>query len=118
MRITVRWSVRALVAAAVVTVAGCERSDRRLEDLNVGISKDSASTVMGGVAPKRTDPYLYQGQFIETLFYPRLGKTDPEDLEDRKMSPLVIVNGKLVGWGWPFWDSVATANGIPVAQPK
>ncbi len=118
MRITVRWSVRALVAVAVVTMIGCERGDRRLKDLTVGISKDSASAVMGGVAPKRTDPYLYQGQYIETMFYPRIGKTDPEDLEDRKMSPLVVVNGKLAGWGWNFWDSVASANGIPVAKPK
>ncbi|MBX3148204.1 MAG: hypothetical protein KF785_15685 [Gemmatimonadales bacterium] len=118
MRITARGSVRALVVAAVVLIVGCERGDRRLNSLTVGISKDSASAVMGGVAPKRTDPYLYQGQYIETMFYPRLGKTNPEDLEDRRMSPLVVINGTLVGWGWNFWDSVASANGIPVAKPK
>jgi hypothetical protein len=31
------------------------------------------------------------------------------------MSPLVTVDGKLVGWGWEALDSVAAATKIPVA---
>ena len=110
---SLRW---ALATAGMIVLAGCERSDPRLKDLSAGISKDSVLVVMEE-PPKRTDPYLYKGQYIEAMFYPRKGKTDPKSVADRKMSPVVVINGKLTGWGWAYWDSAAAANNIPVA-PK
>jgi hypothetical protein len=73
---------------------------------------------MEGDQPKRTDPYLIDGLYIESMFYPKRGKTDSLSLTDRKMTPVVVINGKLAGWGWPFWDSVAGSKNIPVAPAK
>jgi len=117
MRITMWRAIRPLGLVGLLGFAACERADARLENLTAGISKDSAVAVMGA-QPKRIDPYLNNGQYIEAMYFPRAGKTDSASLTDRKMSPVVVINQKLAGWGWPFWDSVAAANSIPVAARK
>jgi hypothetical protein len=48
------------------------------------------------------------------MYYRKPGQGD--SVPDRKLSPVVVVDGKLVGWGWKTWDSVAEANHIPVAE--
>jgi len=106
-----------IVACGVVGVLSCERSDTRLESLTAGISKDSVTTIMGE-APKRVDPYLIAGQYIEAMYYPRAGKSDAESVKDRNMSPVVVINGKLAGWGWDFWDSTAGTHKIRVAAKQ
>ena len=30
-------------------------------------------------------------------------------------TPIVIVDGKVLGWGWTYYDSLAAANNIPLA---
>lgn len=105
-----------LVVLAFVTIAGCERADPRLDGLTVGIGKDSAVSVMEG-PPTVIEPYLINGQYIEGMYYARPGEADSASKAPRRMTPVVAVNGKLTGWGWDHWDSVAAANRIPVA-PK
>jgi hypothetical protein len=107
----------AALGLGLLSVMGCERGDARLERLTVGMAKDSVTAAMGG-APKRLDPYLYKGQYIEALYYPKPGKTDSLSLTDRKMAPVVLIDGKLKGWGWVYWDSVAAANNIQVAAKE
>ncbi len=102
---------------ALLVLSACERADPRLEHLTVGIGKDSVIAVMKGEQPKRVDPYLNNGQYLEALLYPRQGKTDSVGGADRNMIPVVVINGKLAGWGWAYWDSAAAANHISVA-PK
>ena len=111
-RLVIAWAV--LVG---VIVGACERDDSRLKNLTVGITKDSAALAMGG-DPNRTDPYLINGQYIQTMYYMRTGKTDSASRTLRRMAPVVSINGKIAGWGWPFWDSVASANRIPVPEKK
>ncbi|MBM4187574.1 MAG: hypothetical protein FJ206_09705 [Gemmatimonadetes bacterium] len=108
--------MRAVAVLAVLGALGCERADPRLEGLTIGIGKDSALAVMQA-APNKLEPYLINGLYIEGMFYARPGKTDSASLAPRKMTPVVAVNGKVTGWGWDHWDSVAAANRIPVA-PK
>ncbi|MFN0180810.1 MAG: hypothetical protein ACKVZ0_18565 [Gemmatimonadales bacterium] len=107
---------RGLLWIGLAAVVGCERGDPRINDLTVGIPKDSAVAVMGG-APTVIEPYLINGLYIEAMFYARPGKTDSASKAPRKMTPVVAINGKLAGWGWVYWDSLAPANQIPVA-PK
>lgn len=102
---------------SLLALSACERGDPRIEHLSVGIGKDSVTIVMEGEAPKRVDPYLNNGQYIEAMLYPRKGKTDSASGLDRNMTPVVVINGKLAGWGWNYWDSAAGANHILVA-PK
>ena len=101
------------VLALAAALAACASGDARLEQLSAGISKDSALKVMGATPPVRTDPFLTDGKFIEVMYFAPAGSTD--SLPDREMSPLVTVDGKLVGWGWESLDSVAAATKIPVA---
>ncbi len=115
MRITKTAGLAALVAQ--LALSACERADPRFEKLAVGMAKDSVLVVMGGEKPQRVDPYLYNGQYVEAMLYPKLGKSDSASLLDRNMTPVVVINGKLVGWGWSYWDSTAGANSIQVA-PK
>ena len=102
------------VVLAMGALAACSSGgDARFEQLTVGITKDSALKVMGVQAPTRTDPFLTDGKFFEVMYFAPAGTTD--SLPDREMSPLVAVDGKLVGWGWETLDSVAAATRIPVA---
>jgi len=99
----------------LAALAACGPKDKRLAQLSVGISKDSALKVMGVAAPTRIDPFLTDGKFIELLYFAAPGVVD--SVPDREMTPLVAVNGLLIGWGWETVDSVAGATRIPVA-PK
>ena len=99
-----------------VVGGGCKRSDPRLEKLTTGISRDSVLTVMGVEKPERVDPYLMGGHYIEALYYARPG-VDSGKTPERELSPVVVIDGKLVAWGWDRWDSIAAANRIMVA-PK
>jgi hypothetical protein len=101
--------------AAAGLLAGCGSGDARFEKLAVGITKDSAMSVMGVQRPQRTDAFLIEGKFIEVMYYNPEGTAD--SIADRKMSPIVVVNGTLNGWGWKSLDSVAEATKIKVA-PK
>jgi len=102
------------VASALLALAGCARSDPRLEKLSEGIALDSVLRVMEADSATRTDAFLMNGRMINALYFARPGATDSADRTDRKMSPVVLVDGKVVGWGWEKWDSIAAANAITV----
>jgi hypothetical protein len=108
-----RWRAVLVVGLAMVLTA-CERPDARLEQLTVGISKDSVLRIMGGT-PERIDPVLVKGQYIEPMYFAKPGASDPDSRLDRNMSPVVLIQGTLAGWGWNYWDSVATQYKIQVA---
>lgn len=114
----VRWRGAAGSLVLLVAIAACgPKEDPRLKDLSTGISKDSAIIVMGGERPSRIDPYLVSGNYVESMLFIRPG-TEPvgvDTLPDRKRTPVVVINGAVAGWGWAFWDSVATAHNIPLS---
>ena len=102
-------------ALFVAALVACGRSDQRLERLSVGIPKDSMLQVMGVEKPRRVDPYLVNGHYIEALYFAKLG-ADSGSIPDREMAPVVVIDGVLAAWGWKSWDSIAAANKIPVAK--
>lgn len=125
-RRTMRLASGLAVAGAVVVTAAC--SDARLEKLSTGISRDSALAVINEGASGdslarvyRQESYLLpntQGNVLLTnvLIYDKKGRkegTEP-DAPASSMTPIVIIDGKVTGWGWTYYDSVATANKIPV----
>ena len=101
---------------SLAALAACASGDARVKQLTVGISKDSALKVMGVAQPTRTDPYLTDGKTIELMYFAPAGSTD--SVPDREMTPLVAVNGLLIGWGWETLDSVSTSTKIQVAPPE
>jgi len=66
----------------------------------------------------KRDMYLMGGKHYEVMFFtPNNEKQGKDSVPLKKLTPLVFVENKLIGRGWPFWDSVATANKIPI-QPR
>ena len=106
--------IRTVAAVTALTLlAAC--GDARLDKLALGISTDSASKVIGD-APHRTNAYLTGGKQWAVQFYAR-SSADPKDsIPWRKMSPVVFIEGKAVGWGWSWWDGASKKQGI--AMPK
>ena len=115
-----RRSPISLVPVAAALIAACGGgTDPRTENLAVGMSKDSAVIVMGGERPSRTDSYLTGGKYIESMLFIRPG-SEPEGVDtltDRERTPVIVIDGTVAGWGWKYWDSVASGNRIQV-PPK
>ena len=111
------------VLAAVIGLVACE--DKRVKELNTGITRDSAVSVLaqeirGGGSDSfpnvyTRERYLTGGKNYEVLFFtPNNEKFGKDSVPWNKLTPLVFVENKLVGKGWAQWDSISKANKIPV----
>ena len=122
-----RFIPRAVMGATIaLTVAGC--SDSRLEKLSTGISRDSALAIINEGTTGDSLARVYnetsyllpnkKGNVLLTnvLFYDRRGRKQSDDpnLSPDATTPIVISDGKVIGWGWTYYDSLAKANNIPV----
>ena len=103
-----------LVLCGALALAGCS-SDKRFDKLTVGISKDSTISAIGVEKPVRTDPYFVGGHYIEAMYYAKPGAS-ADSTRDRKLTPVIVVDGTLAAWGWKKWDSIAGANKIVVKK--
>src|SRR4051812_25727195 len=116
------WTVAALSAATLI--AACE--DKRVKQLDTGITRDSAMSVISHDLPANAGPdsfpnvydrrrYLMGGKNYEVLLFTANNEKKGKDTVPlKKLTPLVFVENKLIGRGWDFWDSVAKANKIPI----
>lgn len=123
----VRASASLGAAALLVTLVAC--GDARLKGLSAGISSDSTLKVMGTSVTGADSfsnvheraKYFSKGQSLDVFFYTRGGdEAAGTDVPDDKLTPIVIQDGKLAGWGWRFWDSVRTSHQIqrrPSSKP-
>jgi hypothetical protein len=101
----------ALVAGVALLVVAC--GDSRLDKLSLGLGHDSVATVMGVPAHRETN-YLSAGRTWDVQFYDRDHAAPGDSVAWRKMSPVVFINGKTVGWGWKWWDATAAKRHLPV----
>ena len=104
----------ALALATTITLVGC--ADARLDKLALGISRDSASKLIGE-APHRTISMLTAGKLWDVQFYARTAVTDADSVPWRKMSPVVFIDHKTVGWGWSWWGDAAAKQNIGMPKP-
>jgi hypothetical protein len=123
-----RMGVGALLVVGAVLATGCE--DKRVTPLDTGIRRDSALSVMGkdvssGAPDSLPNIYLHEryliaGQHYETMYFTPDDKkhnlSDTSAVNWKKLTPVVFREGKLIGRGWPYWDSVSTANKIPLKK--
>lgn len=113
----IRSALNAAPALGLLFLSACgDKADDRLEKLSAGISKDSVLVIMEVDKPQRVDPFLVNGQYIEAMYFPRIGAADSASVADRNMSPVIVIDGKLVAWGWNQWDSIAAEKKIPVVK--
>lgn len=113
-----------LPAILLALLAGC--GDANIEKLTVGIRRDSVLKILGqGSTATDTTPnvyreerYLQNGHMITMLLYTKTGKEEGVDtIPDRELTPVVLLDDALTGWGWTHHDSVARANNI-VIKPR
>ena len=113
----------ALIATATTLVACGE--DKRVKQLNIGITRDSAVSVLaqeirGGGTDSFPNVYsrerfLAGGKGYEVLYFtPNNEKAGQDTVPYSKLTPLVFVENLLVAKGWSAWDSISRANNIPV----
>ena len=120
---------RVLFVAGLSTAAltaACE--DKRVKELDTGITRDSVMSVIShdlkpGSPPDsfpnvyKRDRYLINGKHIEVLYFtPNNEKAGKDTVPLKQLTPLVFVENKLQGRGWGYCDSVRTANKIPIEK--
>lgn len=110
------WTSRAALALlAVGSLTAC--GDGRLKKLSTGISTDSVAVLMQADAPHTSTSYLVEGKYWEVLLYPRKAAESGDSIAWREMSPVVLADGAVVGWGWAYLDETAAQKGFQV-PPK
>lgn len=92
-------------AALLLALTAC--GDSRLKDLSLGINRDSVAVVMQADAPHRSESYLMEGKFWEIFYYAKQGVPTADSVAWRELSPVVIADGAVVGWGWDYWQDEA-----------
>ena len=111
-------------AASLALLSAC--SDANIRKLNAGIPRDSVLKILaiGSTATDsmanvyREERYLHDGQWITMLLYTNTGKKEgAETVPENELTPVVLRNDTLTGWGWEHHDSVARANNI-VIKPR
>ena len=107
-------------AAGLVLLVGC--GDARIKELSPGISRDSTLRIIGSGATVedslpnvyRAERYLSKAQMLEVLFYSPSGEKEGRDsMPEGRLTPIVLRDGVVTGWGWQHFDSVAAEHGIP-----
>jgi hypothetical protein len=120
----VRRRAAALGAAGALTLfAAC--TDKRVSQLDTGITRDSAVTLLAPGAKGRDsfpnvytkEKYLIGGKTYEVLYFsPTDKKFGKDTVAWKAVTPVVFVENKLVAKGWPQWDSISTANHISLKK--
>jgi hypothetical protein len=110
-----RSSVLPLLGLLFV-VAAC--GDGRLKNLSVGIDRDSVGVVMKTDAPTRSETYLVGGKLWEVLLYERKAGAATDSTSARELSPVVLADGHVAGWGWDYWERQASQLKVPVVPGK
>lgn len=109
-----------MIATAACAPAG-DAEDPTLSKLTVGINRDSALKILASAGAstdslpnvQRREAYLVQGQPLEILFFAPGGVQTPAPAEST-LRPVVLSGPMVIGWGWKFFDSVATVHDIRV----
>lgn len=129
----VRRSTAIGALSLAIMLIACE--DKRVSQLDTGITRDSALSVIShDIKPGTStgpdsfpnvymrDRYLISGKNYEVLYFTpnneKIEKAGKDTIPKRKLSPIVFINNRLVGKGWDFWDSLAATLKIPVPPKK
>lgn len=97
-----------LVAFLAVTMAACgiyedvraSTNRNRLNDLQIGITQEQVNLVMGRHWKKES--YLQNSTIYEVLYY-QTQSIQNYGTTDEEMTPVVLKDGKVVGWGRKFF---------------
>ena len=113
--------------AGAVVLAACE--DKRVKEVDSGITRDSTMTIIAHDLPPTAksdsfpnvyirERYLMAGKNYEVLYFtPNNEKAQAgKDTAWGKLTPIVLMNNLTLGKAWKLWDSISTANKIPLKK--
>lgn len=146
--------VRFAVLSSAMFLGACLNDTKevgadKLEVVHEGMPKDSVMQIIGtgpltGLYSDtlrlekgfRRSSYFVDGKTYEVLYYRELQGNVAEPVQQAKETPIVLANGKVLGWGWRFYvdamedlklpspieapkasDSAATQQQAPAAPP-
>lgn len=113
-----------LLLVLIVFLSGCATLDsirlvnrQRLLQLSIGMSKQDVLKVMGTKTetdgfqsinnPYRSETLRGENKTLEVLYYYTDIKKSDGAITDDELTPLVFDDGKLIGWGWSFFEDTA-----------
>ena len=86
-----------------------------VESMASALPKSSAPDSLPNVYLR--EPYLIGGKNIEVLYFTAHDeKVGKDTVPFSKLTPIVLIDNRVIGRGWEFWDSVSTANKIPLKK--
>jgi hypothetical protein len=116
----------------LLLLAGCAtldtvRADNRehLTRLMLGMTREQVLAAMGTgtqrtrdggriTNPYRAESYSVQGKRIDVLFYYTDLKARDDAITDDELTPIVLVDGRVDGWGWSYWQALVQRYEIRV----
>jgi hypothetical protein len=116
---------RALLIAVIASLAACE--DSRIRALDEGIPRDSALKILDAVPPPndpeikvyRHNEYYIDNRLYEVWYFDPEGRREVDEIvPESKLTPIVIVEGKVAGWGRNFLRKLADEKKIPVPASR
>ena len=113
----------AILLVGCVTMEQVMASNRRkLLRLSPGMTKPQVLESMGTKTyaiggdtitnPYRSEFYKTDDHTFELLFYYTDRKDADGKISDDELTPLVVLDGSLDGWGWPYWHNLASKHGL------
>lgn len=114
-----------LAAVSSATLLGACK-DKRIKAVDAGITRDSLLTVIGKGSrgndsmPNvyRTDRYLIDGKNYEVFYFSGTSQHLLGPVKDtlpwKELTPIVMVDRRVMGTDWAYLDSLSTAHKIPL----
>jgi hypothetical protein len=118
-----------IVLGAALLFAACGGGDvgaSRLKSVREGMSRDSAILLMGRGPLSATlsdtlrleqgfrrSAYFIDGALVEVLYYREVPGSVREGVTRQTETPIVVKDGRVLGWGWRYFDAQRTGLGIP-----
>jgi hypothetical protein len=123
-----RARVFSAVAVGVVFLAACG-PDKRVKEVDAGITRDSVLTLIGKGAKGvdslpnvyTREKYLIDGKMYEVFFFSPSGAhvysgTPKDTIPWKDLEPIAMIDNVAAGKGWPFLDSLYAAHKIPLKK--
>jgi len=114
----------------VLSDIGFKYAPPKVTKLSLGMSREQVVNVIekdgagiGHQYSKESISYPYMeepiiGEKTEIIFYNTAEDKSDADISDEQLIPVIIRNGKLIGWGWEFYNSDHIALGMVEKRKK
>ena len=116
-RIIVIFMAATVLVGCVSTATIRAENRQKLMQLSAGMSKQEVLATMGTKTiradsgtvvtnPYRSEMYRVSESVFELLLYYTDKKAADGAITDDELTPIVIKDGKVDGWGWSYWNDL------------